>query len=85
MSGRAELSPFAVLPLQVAAMRRLAQPPAGGGFGFGGDLGTKPRQAQAMVSRAIDAGVPIAWFTTDEAYVRPSTCRPGWRTRTCPR
>jgi SRSO17 transposase len=29
---------------------------------------TKPRQAQAMISRAIDAGVPFAWFTADEAY-----------------
>ena len=30
----------------------------------------KPRQAQAMISRAIDAGVPIAWFTADKAYGR---------------
>jgi SRSO17 transposase len=29
---------------------------------------TKPRQAQAMVSRAIEAGVPFAWLTADEAY-----------------
>ncbi len=29
---------------------------------------TKPRQAQAMISRAIQAGVPFAWFTADEAY-----------------
>jgi SRSO17 transposase len=29
---------------------------------------TKPRQAQAMISRAIEAGVPFAWFTADEAY-----------------
>jgi SRSO17 transposase len=29
---------------------------------------TKPRQAQAMLSRAIEAGVPFAWFTADEAY-----------------
>ena len=29
---------------------------------------TKPRQAQAMISRAIAAGVPFAWFTADEAY-----------------
>src|SRR6266516_1203706 len=28
----------------------------------------KPRQAQAMLSRAIEAGVPFAWFTADEAY-----------------
>jgi SRSO17 transposase len=29
---------------------------------------TKPRQAQAMISRAIEAGVPFAWFTADETY-----------------
>jgi SRSO17 transposase len=44
---------------------------------------TKPRQAQVMISRAIAAGVPFAWVTADETG-RPSTCRPGWKTRTCP-
>jgi SRSO17 transposase len=29
---------------------------------------TKPRQAMAMIARAIEAGVPFAWFTADEAY-----------------
>src|SRR6266480_2181335 len=29
---------------------------------------TKPRQAQAMIARALEAGVPFAWFTADEAY-----------------
>jgi SRSO17 transposase len=29
---------------------------------------TKPRQARAMIARAIAAGVPFAWFTADEAY-----------------
>jgi SRSO17 transposase len=28
---------------------------------------TKPRQAQAMPGRAIEAGVPFAWFTADQA------------------
>ena len=32
------------------------------------DLITKPRQAQAMIGRAIKAGVPFSWFTADEAY-----------------
>jgi SRSO17 transposase len=32
------------------------------------EFSTKPRQAQAMISRAIEAGVPFAWFTADEAY-----------------
>jgi SRSO17 transposase len=29
---------------------------------------TKPRQAMAMIARAIEAGVPFRWFTADEAY-----------------
>lgn len=29
---------------------------------------TKPRQAQAMIARALAAGVPFAWFTADETY-----------------
>ncbi len=29
---------------------------------------TKPRLAQVILSRAITAGVPFAWFTADEAY-----------------
>jgi SRSO17 transposase len=29
---------------------------------------TKPRQAQAMIGRAVAAGVPFAWFTADETY-----------------
>ena len=29
---------------------------------------TKPRQAQAMIARAIAAGVPFAWFTAGETY-----------------
>jgi SRSO17 transposase len=29
---------------------------------------TKPRQAQAMIARAIAAGIAFRWFTADEAY-----------------
>lgn len=29
---------------------------------------TKPRQAMAMIGRAIDAGVPFSWVSADEAY-----------------
>jgi SRSO17 transposase len=29
---------------------------------------TKPRQARAMLERAVAGGVPFAWFTADEAY-----------------
>jgi SRSO17 transposase len=29
---------------------------------------TKPRQALAMLARAVAAGVPFAWFTADETY-----------------
>jgi SRSO17 transposase len=32
------------------------------------EFATKPQQAKAMISRAIAAGVPFAWFTADEAY-----------------
>jgi len=32
------------------------------------EFATKPRQAQAMIGRAITAGVPFAWFTADETY-----------------
>lgn len=32
------------------------------------EFATKPRQAQAMIGRAIAAGVPFAWFTADEIY-----------------
>jgi SRSO17 transposase len=29
---------------------------------------TKPHLAQAMVARALEAGLPFAWFTADEVY-----------------
>jgi SRSO17 transposase len=29
---------------------------------------TKPQQAKAMLERAVEAQVPFAWFTADEAY-----------------
>ena len=32
------------------------------------EFATKPRLAQAMLSRVLDAGVPFAWFTADEVY-----------------
>lgn len=32
------------------------------------EFATKPKQAQDMLQRAADAGVPFAWFTADEAY-----------------
>ena len=32
------------------------------------EFATKPRQAQAMIGRAIAAGVPFAWVTADETY-----------------
>jgi SRSO17 transposase len=32
------------------------------------EFATKPEQARAMLARAVDAGVPFAWFTADEAY-----------------
>ncbi|MDM4718093.1 IS701 family transposase [Micromonospora sp. WMMA1363] len=38
---------------------------------------TKPQQAQAMLERAITAGVPFSWFTADEAYGQNPGLR-GW-------
>jgi SRSO17 transposase len=32
------------------------------------EFATKPAQAQAMIGRAVAAGVPFAWFTADETY-----------------
>jgi SRSO17 transposase len=32
------------------------------------EFATKPAQAQAMMARAVAAGVPFAWFTADETY-----------------
>src|SRR5436309_645845 len=32
------------------------------------EFATKPRQAMVMLARALDAGVPFAWFTADEGY-----------------
>jgi SRSO17 transposase len=32
------------------------------------EFATKARLAQTMLQRAIDAGVPFAWFTADEVY-----------------
>src|ERR1700745_1442014 len=32
------------------------------------EFATKPRQAQAMLARAIAAGAPFAWVTADETY-----------------
>jgi SRSO17 transposase len=40
------------------------------------EFATKPQQAQAMLARAVEAGVPFAWFTADEAYGQ----NPGLRT-----
>jgi SRSO17 transposase len=29
---------------------------------------TRPQQAEAMIQRALDAGIPFAWFTADEEF-----------------
>jgi SRSO17 transposase len=42
----------------------------------GVQFATKPAQARSMLERAIQAGVPFAWFTADEAYGQ----NPGLRT-----
>jgi len=40
----------------------------GAGIPEKAEFASKPRLAQAMVSRALEAGVPFAWFAADEAY-----------------
>lgn len=32
------------------------------------DFATKPELAQRMIARTVEAGIPFAWFTADEAY-----------------
>jgi SRSO17 transposase len=32
------------------------------------EFATKPQLAQAMIRRAVEVGVPFAWFTADETY-----------------
>jgi SRSO17 transposase len=41
------------------------------------EFATKPEQAKAMLQRAVEAGVPFAWFTADEAYGQNPALR-GW-------
>ena len=48
------------------------------------EFAAKPQLAQAMISRAIEAGVPFAWFTADEAYGQANGCRRGWKSAICP-
>jgi hypothetical protein len=49
------------------------------------EFATKPRQAMAMLERAISASVPFGWVTADEAYGQVKYFRvcgrtPPWRT-----
>jgi SRSO17 transposase len=39
------------------------------------EFATKPRQAAAMITRALDAGVPARWVTGDEAYGKDGQLR----------
>ena len=43
---------------------------------------TKPQLAQAMLERALEAGVPAGWVTADEVYGGDAACAAGWRTTT---
>jgi SRSO17 transposase len=45
------------------------------------EFATKPVLAQAMLARALDAGVPAAWVTADEAYGGDSKFRRWLETR----
>jgi len=41
---------------------------AAAGIPAGAAFATKPKLAQAMIARALDAGVPAGWVTADEVY-----------------
>jgi SRSO17 transposase len=63
--GRALVDRELYLPKEWAsdpARRTEAHVPAQVGFA------TKPQLAQAMLERAVDAGVPAGWVTADEVY-----------------
>jgi SRSO17 transposase len=45
------------------------------------EFSTKPRQAMAMLARAMDAGVPFGWVTADEAYGQAKYLRVWLETR----
>jgi SRSO17 transposase len=73
-TGRALIDRELYVPASWTADRdrcRKAQIPDGVGFA------TKPAQARAMLERAVEAGVPFAWFTADEAYGQNPGLR-GW-------
>lgn len=43
------------------------------------EFATKPELAADMITAALDAGVPAAWVTADEAYGNSATFRAGLR------
>jgi SRSO17 transposase len=70
--GRALVDRELYLPKSWTADRQRcdqAGVPAGVGFA------TKPQLAQAMLARALDAGIPAQWITADEAYGQDSKFR----------
>jgi SRSO17 transposase len=52
------------------------------GIPDGVEFTTKPRQAQAMIARAVAAGCRSPGSPPMRPTGRPSTCRPGWKART---
>ncbi len=48
------------------------------------EFATKPQLAQAMISRAVEAGVPFAWLPRMRPTGRLSGCGLGWKSKACP-
>ena len=79
--GRALVDRALYLPKEWAsdpARRTEAHVPAQVGFA------TKPQLAQAMLERALDAGVPAGWVTADEVYGGDARLRAWLETMTWP-
>lgn len=54
------------------------------GIGDGVEFATKTELARRMIGRSLDAGLPVAWFTADEAYGSDTALRDWLEDRALP-